>query len=184
VESAVALTHKRRWAPWTSPISTFHRESDWATQDAPEIAAELHRCDELAVRAKTVLTGVRQVICMQLVMACAAHLLSLVDSRVTHDEAKNAEALERERNALTRAEEYCDAANGQAQVAYFVGMASVAVVLGIAATIWLVIDWTAPVAALAAGSAGAVVSVIQRINQGSSRSSTTRAGSTRCSSAD
>lgn len=167
VESAVALTNRKRRLPWASPVCAFHRESDWATQAAPEIAAELHRCDELAVRARTVLTGVRQVICMQLVMACAAHLLSLVDARVEHDEAKNAEALERERDALSRAEEYYnDAANGQAQVAYFVGMASVAAVLGIGATIWLVLDWSAPVAALVAGSLGAVVSVIQRINQG------------------
>jgi hypothetical protein len=167
VESAVALTHKKRRLPWASPVSTFHRESDWATQEAPEIAVELHRCDELAVRAKTVLTGVRQVICMQLVMACAAHLLSLVDARVTHDAKKNAEALEREQNALTRAEEYyCDAANGQAQVAYFVGMSSVAALLGVGAAVWLVLDWSAPVAALVAGSLGAVVSVIQRINQG------------------
>jgi hypothetical protein len=167
VESAVALTHKKRRLPWASPISTFHRESDWATQEAPEIAAELHHCDELAVKAKTVLTGVRQVICMQLVMACAAHLLSLVDARVTHDEKKNAEALAREQSALAFAQEYYDdAANGQAQVSYFVGMASVAAVLGIGAAIWLVIDWSAPVAALVAGSLGAVVSVIQRINQG------------------
>ena len=38
--------------------------------------------------------------------------------------------------------------------------------LGVGATIWLVLDWSAPVAALVAGSLGAVVSVIQRINQG------------------
>jgi hypothetical protein len=167
VESAVALTHKRRRVPWASPISTFHRESDWATQEAPEIAAELHHCDELAVKARTVLTGVRQLICLQLVMACAAHLLSLVDSRVTHDEDRNAEALAREQKALGYAEEYYnEAANGQAQVSYFVGMASVAAVLGIGAAIWLVLDWSSPVAALVAGALGAVVSVIQRINQG------------------
>ena len=119
------------------------------------------------MKAKTVLTGVRQVICMQLVMACAAHLLSLVDARVTHDEAKNAEALAREQKALAFAEEYYnDAANGQAQVSYFVGMAAVAAVIGIGAAIWLVLDWSAPVAALVAGALGAVVSVIQRINQG------------------
>jgi uncharacterized membrane protein len=167
VESAVALTHRKRRFRWASPISTFHRESDWATQAAPEIAAELHHCDELAVKAKTVLTGVRQVICLQLVMACAAHLLSLVDGRGTHDAAMNAEALKREQKALDRAQEYYDeASNGQAQVAYFVGMAAVAAVLGIGAAIWLVLDWSAPVAALVAGSLGAVVSVIQRINQG------------------
>ncbi len=167
VESAVALTHKRKRLPWASPISSFYRESDWATQEAPEIAAELHRCDELAVRVKTVLTGVRQVICMQLVMACAAHLLSLVDTPTTRDAATNAEALEREREALSRAEEYYDdAANGQAQVSYFVGMAAVAALLGIGCAIWLVLDWSTSVAALLAGSMGAVVSVIQRINQG------------------
>jgi len=168
VESAVALTHKKRLLPWARPISTFHRESDWATQNSPDIARELHRCDELAVRAKTVLTGVRQLISMQLVMASAAHLLSLVDARATHDdEAKNVAALEQERDALTRAETYYrDAANGQAQVVYFVGMAAVAAALGVCAAVWLAIDWAAPVAALMAGALGAVVSVIQRINAG------------------
>ena len=184
VESAVALTHKKRRLPWASPISTFHRESDWATQEAPEIAAELHHCDELAVKAKTVLTGVRQVICMQLVMACAAHLLSLVDARVTHDEDKNAEALAREQKAFAFAEEYYDdAANGQAQVSYFVGMAAVAAVIGIGAAIWLVIDWSAPVAALVAGCARAQSSASSSAStRASSRSSTTRDVSTRCSS--
>jgi len=167
VESAVAITQRHKRLPWSSPATSFFRESDWATQEAPEIAAELHRCDELAVRAKTVLTGVRQVICMQLVMACASHLLSLVDTTTTRDAAANAEALERERAALKRAEEYYDdAANGQAQVAYFVGMAAIAALLGVACAIWLVLDWSTPVAALVAGSMGAVVSVIQRINQG------------------
>jgi hypothetical protein len=168
VESAVALTHARRMLPWAHPISTFHRESDWATQHSPDIARELHRCDELAVRTKTVLTGVRQLICMQLVMASAAHLLSLVDRRATRpDLAKNAAALEQERDALTQAEAYYrDAANGQAQVVYFVGMASVAAVISVCAAVWLSISWAAPMAALVAGALGAVVSVIQRINAG------------------
>src|SRR5437764_708624 len=64
IESAVVMTEKPGRFPWTSPRCGFHRESDWATQDWPDIATELHRCDELAVRAKTVLTGVRQHICM------------------------------------------------------------------------------------------------------------------------
>ncbi len=168
VESAVALTQKKRALPWLHPVSTFHRESDWATQHSPDIARELHRCDELAVRTKTVLTGVRQVIGMQLVMASASHLLSLVDRRAAHeDDASSAAALEQEREALTRAEAYYqDAANGQAQVVYFAGMAGVAALLGIGAAIWLAISWAAPVAALMAGALGAVVSVVQRINAG------------------
>jgi hypothetical protein len=168
VESAVALTHKKRTLPWATPASEFHRESDWATQNSPDIARELHRCDELAVRAKTVLTGVRRLICMQLVMASAAHLLSLVDARAAHtDTAKAEAALEQERDALSETEKYYrEAANGQAQIVYFVGMAAVAIALSVGAAIWLAIDWASPVAALVAGALGAVVSVIQRINAG------------------
>jgi hypothetical protein len=168
IESAVVLTEKRRALPWLGPRCGFHRESDWATQDWPDIATELHRCDELAVRAKAVLTGVRQRICMSLVMACAAHLMSLVDRRAANsDRAANASALAQEQLALAKAEEYYDqAANGQAQIIYFVGMALVAGLLGICAAVWLSLDWASPVAALVAGAIGAVVSVIQRINAG------------------
>ncbi len=168
VESAVAVTEKRGLHRWLNPTWGFHRESDWATQSSPGVAAALHRCDELAVRANTVLTGVRQRICMQLVVASAAHLLSLVDARTkTTDEAAMSAALKREHVALDEAEAYYrDAANGQAQMVYFGGMATVALVLAATAAIWLSISWATPVAALMAGAIGAVVSVIQRINNG------------------
>jgi hypothetical protein len=168
VESAVALTEKRRFGGWVSPTWGFHRESDWATQNSPGVAAALHRCDELAVRANTVLTGVRQRICMQLVVACASHLLSLVDTRASAtDEHATAAALKHERAAIDDAEAYYkDAANGQAQMVYFGGMAVVAILLSVIAGIWLAISWATPVAALIAGATGAVVSVIQRINNG------------------
>jgi hypothetical protein len=168
VESAVALTQRPSRLPWGRPVATFHRESDWATKNFPDIARELHRCDELAVRARTVLTGVRRLICLQLVVASASHLLSLVDRRASHvDEAGNADALAEERKALDRAEEYYhDAANGQAQIVYFAGMALVAIAIAVVSSIWLTLDWATPVAALVAGALGAVVSVIQRINAG------------------
>jgi hypothetical protein len=168
VESGVALTHQKRSLPWATPGCTFHRESDWATQNSPDIACELHRCDELAVRAKTVLTGVRQRICMQLVMASAAHLLGLVDARAAHaNDAETSAALQQERAALAKAEAYYrEAANGQAQMIYFSGMAAVAGAISIVAAVWLTIDWASPVGALIAGAVGAVVSVIQRINNG------------------
>ncbi len=168
VDSAVALTERARLRGWLSPIYTLHRESDWATHETPEVASELHRCDELAVRAGTVLTGVRRRICMRLVMASAAHLLALVDARAGHtDDAKTAAALEGERAALAKAEAYYrEAANGQAQMVYFGGMAAVAVTLSLVAAVWLTLDWSSPVAALIAGAVGAVVSVIQRINTG------------------
>src|SRR6266542_3469546 len=54
--SAVALTeaHGKKRSP---AAMAFHRVSDWATKDEPEIADALHECDELAVRAAQVLRG-------------------------------------------------------------------------------------------------------------------------------
>lgn len=169
VESAVALTEKKRFGGLRSPVFGFHRESDWATQSAPEVASELHRCDELAVRANAVLTGVRQRICIELVVSCAAHLLSLVDTRAgAGDEAKTAEAVELERAQIKKVKDYyCKAANGQAQLIYFGGIATVMIALAAICTLWLSITWATPIAALIAGAIGAVVSVVQRINSGS-----------------
>jgi hypothetical protein len=169
VESAVALTQLPRPHWWSRRRLGFHRESDWATKNHPEIAALLHRCDDLAVRAQTVLTGVRQRICLHLVAASAGHLLSLVDAASEHDDAKaTGEALTREKRAIEDAEKYYrHAANGQAQIWYFGGMATVALLIAAASGVTLIFnDWTAAVAALIAGAAGAVVSVVQRINAG------------------
>jgi len=166
VESAVALTEKQR--RFRGPILGFHRESDWATKNAPDVAAELHRCDALAVRAKAVLTGVRQHICLELVVSCAANLLSLVDARADcGDRTKTDEALDRDRAELGKVGAYYhNAANGQAQLVYFAGIATVTLALAAIAAPWLAVSWQAPVAALVAGALGAVVSVVQRINSG------------------
>ncbi|HEX7310517.1 MAG TPA: hypothetical protein VF232_05005 [Gaiellaceae bacterium] len=168
VESAAALTEKPGRYSWSAPVSTFHRESDWATQNAPDIARELYRCDELGVRALIVLRGIRQRICLRLVMSSAAHLLALVDSRAAHtDDAKVAATLEEERTRLDETEAYyCQAANGQAQIVYFTGMVTVAAVISLVSLLVLSFDWAGGVAALIAGSVGAVVSVVQRINNG------------------
>ena len=169
MESAVALTHKKRALPWATPTSEFHRESDWATQNSPDIARELHRCDELAVRAQD-----------------GAHRRPAADLHAARDGLGGAPAEPRRRagrphghregrggaraGARRRSREaekyYREAANGQAQIVYFVGMAAVAIAISVGAAIWLAIDWASPVAALVAGALGAVVSVIQRINAG------------------
>jgi len=169
VQSAVALTEKKgRLGGLFSPVYCLHRESDWATKNSPDVAAELHRCDALAVRAKAVLTGVRQRICLELVVSCASNLLSLVDARArAGDKEKTAEALKRDHAEISKVEAYyCEAANGQAQLIYFGGIATITILLGGIAAAWLSITWAAPVAALVAGALGAVVSVIQRINSG------------------
>jgi hypothetical protein len=168
IESAVALTQKKRLRGALGPLWGFHRETDWSTQDFPEVAEQLHRCDELAVRANAVLKSVRQRICMQLVFASASHLLSLVDARAgSTSETAVADAVAKESAAIDKAEGYYhEAANGQAQMAYFAGMAMVTAVLSIFAAVYLTLAWATPVAALIAGAVGAVVSVVQRINSG------------------
>jgi hypothetical protein len=165
LESGIALTEQPRRLGRPGTLA-LHRETDWATKRFPDVAAQLHRCDELAIRARTVLTGVRQRICLQLVAASATHLLSLVDGPASPETAADLRAaLKTERQALDRAERYYrEAANGQAEIVYFAGMAAVALAVTLGAGVFLRVEWRIGVAALVAGAIGAVVSVVQRIN--------------------
>ena len=173
--SAVVLTENPRPAPisWlVRPRLVFHRASDWVTRDQPDVAEQVHRCDELAIRATQVLSGLRRRICLHLVMTSAAHLLSFVDSRAGH--GTTTDVLKQEKEALDATEAYYrSAANGQAQIVYFAAMVATAAALGLFA---LFGSWWIPLpgigggndfyACIAAGALGAVVSVIQRINSG------------------
>jgi hypothetical protein len=175
VPSAVALTEKPRpkvvsW--FLRPKIAFHRASDWATKDRPDVAEQLHRCDELAVRATQVLSGLRRRICLHLVMTSAAHLLSFVDARAAHESPP--EVLKQEKEALDEAHDYyTGAANGQAQIIYFAGMTVLAVLIGAFAllgSLWLNLPGISPdrefYGCIAAGALGALISVVQRINSG------------------
>ena len=165
VESGVALT-ERPGRLGRHGAFTLHRETDWATKRFPEIASQLHRCDEIAIKARTILTGVRQRVCLHLVAAAAGHLLSLVDTAsAPQSNTDRRSALKEEQEAVARAERYYrDAANGQAEIIYFAGMVAIALAVSIGALLFLHIEWRVGVAALVAGAIGAVVSVIQRIN--------------------
>jgi hypothetical protein len=57
----------------------MHAETDWATRDCPELAHQLHKIDNLAVRADKILRGTSENIVMQLLLAAASHVLSYVD---------------------------------------------------------------------------------------------------------
>ena len=178
-ESAVALTEGEpptgRLRRWRSPAPKFHRVSDWATKEDPQIARMLHQCDELAIRSSEVLRGRSRRICIQLVMTSACHLLSLVDARhIRTDPKTHATAVADEKRELELvAEDYRQAANGDAQLIYFGGMA-----IGVAfiSLLYLVtrgllqgedVQDATIIGCLVAGALGAVVSVIARINSGS-----------------
>lgn len=177
LEAGVALTEKSRvrgpFKRLRAPLRHYHRVSDYATRNQPGIARLMHECDELAVRAIEVLSGRNQRICMQLVMASSGHLLSLIDRPVpTKTEVSEAIAVE-ERDFLGAQAYYRQAANGEAQMVYFGGMA---VGLGLLAGLYLLIGEQLDIAGvneanivgcLTAGAIGALVSVIARINSGS-----------------
>jgi len=175
VPSAVALTEKPRprvisW--FLRPKIAFHRASDWATKDRPDVAKQMHRCDEVAVHATQVLSGLRRRICLHRVMTSAAHLLSFVDEPAAHKKPET--VLEQEQVALDKTDAYYrSAANGQAQIVYFAGMTAVAAALGLLALFgswWITLPRIDSdsifYGCIAAGALGAVVSVIQRINSG------------------
>src|SRR5918997_3788738 len=104
VESAVALTAGKPKTGWLRRLLSvspkFHRVSDWATKDEPDIARAPHQCDELAVRACEVLRGRSRRITIQLVMTSACHLLSLIDARGENPPQAHKAAVAVERRAL------------------------------------------------------------------------------------
>ena len=177
VESAVALTAGKPNTGWLRRLLAvsprFHRVSDWATKDEPDIARALHDCDELAVRACEVLRGRSRRITVQLVMTAACHLLSLIDARGENPPQAHKAAVAAEQRALAGLRrDYRDAANGDAQLVYFGGM-----VIGIALLAWLYViahsvlrgegvEERTIIGCLVGGALGAVVSVIARINSG------------------
>jgi hypothetical protein len=177
VESAVALTAGKPSTGWVRRVLSvspkFHRVSDWATKDEPDIARALHHCDELAVRASEVLRGRSRRISIQLVMTSACHLLSLIDARGENPPQAHKAAVATEvRQLATLRRDYREAANSDAQLVYFAGMA-----IGIALLAWLYvvansvlkgegIEERTIIGCLVAGALGAVVSVIARINSG------------------
>jgi hypothetical protein len=177
VESAVAMTIGRstsRGPGRLFRVPRFHRVSDWATRDQPEVAHLLHECDEIAVRARETLSPKNQRICVQLVLACASHLLAVVDvPSGTRPRPLGEEALATERAEVQGVRRYYrDAANGDAQMVYFGGMGTGAVVLvGLALLGRLAlssanIDRQLFFVAAAGGALGALVSVIARVNDG------------------
>jgi hypothetical protein len=167
VPSAVALTERTR-GPLASRLC-FHRVSDWATKNEPDIAALLHKCDELTIKIARILRGPTQAIAMRLVVSSATHVLSLVDRPAEHRRPEDKEkALAHERAQLEEAEQYYEEVGlRQAQLVYLRGMIGGAVVIAaVAIGIWIISDRESTnriALAIALGAAGAVFSVMSRM---------------------
>ena len=171
IPSAVALTSNptaTRRLSARSPRYEFHRLSDWATKNQPDVAALLHKCDELAIKVDKVLRGPARRILMRLVTSSAGHILSLVaDAGAPRKSADRAEALAFERQALDDTQRYYEEVGlRQSQMVYFLGMVVGALAIGGAAfAVWAVQGFDRDRALLACvlGAAGALVSVMERM---------------------
>jgi hypothetical protein len=168
VPSAVALTNRPRRL--REPDLEFHRVSDWATKDEPKIAQLLHTCDQLTIKIASILRGPTRAIAMRLVMASAAHLLSLVDEPAEHQRGVDKDAaLKYERDELSKARLYYEEVGlRQAQLTYLCGMIFGALLISaLALGVWAITGQSFSnriVLAIALGGAGALLSVMARMS--------------------
>jgi len=164
--SAVALTvkHKtRRFRRDPELVPRFHRATDWATRDEPDIAGVLDECETLAVRVEEILRGPSELIALRNIHAVACHLLGFVDREWfrqppttvedrAHDDKggkgdrERKEFVKRQRAELERIERfYRRTGNGLARILYFWGMVygliAGVVLTAIAASLIPFVDW-------------------------------------------
>ena len=188
--SAVAIAEQHVRLPWwrfprrTETRRRIHAETDWATRDAPELAHQLHRIDNLAVRADEILRGTSENISMQLLLAAASHVLSYADRREgpPRDKATIAKIVERSDAEFAEIGRYYRQAGENAtRIVYAGGMLRGALLLaGLTGIAGIVLrqahdfhvhrtsTWTI-LAVIAAGGLGAAVSVLLRMAKGSFR---------------
>ncbi len=168
VPSAVALTERPR-GPLASELR-FHRVTDWATKNEPEVSALLHACDQLTIKIARVLRGPGRAIAMRLVVSSATHLLSLVDRPAEHRRGDDkVKALRFERGQLEDAQRYYEEVGlRQAQLVYLCGMiVGAALIAALAGAVWALSgrDFSNRIVlAIALGAAGALLSVMARMS--------------------
>jgi hypothetical protein len=172
VASAIALTSHPA-GPWKrligrSPRFEFHRVSDWATKNQPDVAGLLHTCDALAVKVDRVIRGPARRILMRLVTSSASHVLSLVDEPSQHRKTGDRhEAVEFERKALADTARYYEEVGlRQAQMVYFGGMLIGATLIagGVGVAWWLGASLSnRTMLAIILGAIGALISVMERM---------------------
>jgi hypothetical protein len=194
--SAVALTIRekpRRWGREPELVPRFHRATDWATRDEPDIAGALDACETLAVRAEEILRGPSELIALRRIKSVASHLLGFVDrewgrrppSAAPHQTAPAVNQSERRAFVATQKQEldriekfYNRTGDGQARVLFFWGMFfGLLTLVGVTAGTVVVArsaDWLDSggphwddtvlfVVSVIAGALGAILSVLSRM---------------------
>jgi hypothetical protein len=185
--SAVAITEQTVRMPWwrlrrKETRRSMHAETDWATRNSPELAHQLHKIDNLAVRAGEILRGTSENIVMQLLLAAASHVLSYVDCKdgPPRDHGAIKKIVGRSEAELAEIQrQYRRAGENSSRIVYAGGMLRGVCLLAALTAIAGLILWTAQdfhrhptatwtlLATVAAGGMGAAVSVLLRMAKGS-----------------
>ena len=159
-------------------IMRLHAATDWRTAHAPRIAAMLHEWETLGIRASEVLRGTSEKIALQQIYAASSRLLGLLDRKrpraPSEGVMRQLERLHaREFRDVTRY--YQRAAENQARIVYFQGMAwgaaLLALLVGAAFLLGWALGWLDPgelgvqvfFVTIAMGATGAILSVMTRM---------------------
>jgi hypothetical protein len=160
----------------------LHAATDWATRDSAELAHQLHKIDNLSVRADEILRGTAENIAMQLLACAASHVLSYVDRKggPPRDPITIRKIVARSNEELAEIRHHYQRAGENAtRIVYAGGMLRGAILLTVLAGIAGLILWAAGafnrdatttwtiLATIAAGGMGAAVSVLLRMAKGS-----------------
>jgi hypothetical protein len=180
--SGVAITDRVVREPrnlWRrESIMRLHSATDWRTAHAPRIAAMLHDWETLGIRASEVLRGTSEKIALQQIYAASSRLLGLVDRKRPRAPSEGLmRQLERihvrELRGVTKY--YERAAENQARIVYFQGMAwgaaLLALLVGAAFLLGWALGWLDPgevgvqvfFVTIAMGATGAILSVMTRM---------------------
>jgi hypothetical protein len=179
--SGLALTEKRhdRRLRRDETRITLHSETEWALRDSPELANQIHKIDNLVVRADEILRETGERIAMQLLLAAMRHVLSYVDRK--EGAPRDAETIRRivkQSDAeIAEARRYYDQAAGNAsRIVYAGGMLYGAAFLALITVVAGLIFWAAGafdkpigwtiIACVAAGGIGSAISVLLRMRSG------------------
>ena len=178
--SAVAVTVKRAPRPFCwlgrDPFIRFHRATDWVTKESPPIAAALQECETMAICVSEVLRGTSQRVAMQRILSVASHLLGFLDGTKEPEKAQ-AVALVQKGELKDIDRYYHRAGENAGRIVYFWGMMSgvLAVIVLTAAVIAPALsedvkfsDLRSLITCYIAGALGALVSVMSRMNKGTS----------------
>ncbi|HJU36993.1 MAG TPA: hypothetical protein VJ716_06220 [Gaiellaceae bacterium] len=173
----------RLWHPF--PEYRIYRQTDWVTVEYPQLAALLHDCDVLEVKAHWGLEGIYQAVVLPWLMAVEKHVLGFIESEYRRQPPrvpKEAEKTQRDfcreiRKELSRIEDYYQrAGEKQGRLHYLAGMVlfgvGIVALAGVASAFALaafdLLDLHSGgvrrfYACMAAGAVGAIVSVLIRM---------------------